>query len=88
MRYDSLIDYKNTLPVDCDQSLWTIYNKPSDYPMVFTARRFIVWGDEIRATGDVHHASSLEEIRALVSNGRALIPRGPDNSQTVVEAWF
>lgn len=70
-----------------DLVIWTIYNRPLDYPAGFvvvpwTIRR----GKELR--GDSYHAPSLEAARALLPPGLYRMPREPGDDPAIEESWL
>lgn len=84
--------------------LWTIYQKPKDYPDGFVVRRSLVGAGRkcltcesgARHTNTVcplmdataQYAPSLETARALVPRGLARIPRNPEDDSVIVEVWL
>lgn len=70
-------------------SLWTIYNRPKDYPKDFVARRsLILRAGVIGVTDDMFTAKTLDEIRALLPRGLYRIERQPRDDAKIVEVWL
>jgi hypothetical protein len=65
--------------------LWTIYDRPVDYPNSFVARKFIV----DRPTDEVIVRDTLAEVRKAIG-WRALVrfERHPDNDPKIIEHWI
>lgn len=63
---------------------WVIYNKPTDYPNNYVARKFI----NNAPSTTIHVADSLEEIRKLVPEGLFKIERFPNDDPKIVEVWI
>lgn len=68
-------------------SMWTVYDHPSDMPDAFVARMWLV-GPEVRATGSVLTADTLEALRDKLPPGLACLPRRPDDDPAIVEVWL
>jgi hypothetical protein len=69
-------------------SMWTVYDRPPDYPDAFVARRFEI-GTEPVPTDDVILASELEQLRrAFRRAGLTLISRSDGDEQQIVETWL
>lgn len=67
--------------------LWTIYEKPRDWPDKFVARMFV--GDKPTATA--LHGETLDEVRGLILRlypGLYCIPRNPRDDPAIVETWL
>lgn len=67
--------------------LWTIYEKPSDYPDLFVARMFV--GD--KPTALVLLGKTLDEVREALSRahpGMCCMPRDPRDDPKIVETWL
>jgi len=71
-------------------TMFTIFEKPKDYPDKFVVRGF----DVERGNPEPHpHAvhivcNSLEEARSAVPSGLYCIARSPEDHQSVVETWL
>ena len=67
--------------------IFTIYDRPTDYPTGFVVRR-----SEIRPEGivpkEAHTAPDLASARALVPRGLLRMPRCPDDDPVICELWL
>ena len=70
-------------------SVWTIFDRPLDYPHGFIARKFNVKKGAVSPTKEIILGNDLEVIRnKLASQGLVAIPRSPEDNQSVVETWI
>jgi hypothetical protein len=71
--------------------IWTIYNRPTDFPDCFVARKFEcrAGAREAVPTSDVIRALALDDIRWwMLDQGLACITRAPTDPPQVVESWL
>lgn len=68
-------------------SMWTVYEKPSDYPGHFVARRWLS-GATVVATSDVLLAGDLALLRAMLPQGLHCLPAQPGDDPAIVETWL
>jgi hypothetical protein len=70
--------------------MWTVYDRPADYPNSFVARKFEVSsGGELRPTADMIVAPDLGNIRRVLANrGLTCITRSLDDDPKIVETWL
>lgn len=71
-------------------SLWTIFDRPLDYPEHVVAREFVVLrghNDPV-ATPTVIVGASIDEVRALLPPDLMRLHRDPIDHPTVVETWL
>jgi|LSQX01.3.fsa_nt_gb hypothetical protein len=72
-------------------SIWTVYEKPSDFPGEFVARRWeslVEDGAPVsRATADVLVARDLDGLRAQLPAGLIRLERQPGDAPAIVESW-
>jgi hypothetical protein len=71
--------------------MWTVYERPSDYPENYVARMFEVDGTGPRATDSIIIAKSLEQLREMLEFEMHLavcIDRSPTDDPVVVEVWL
>jgi hypothetical protein len=69
-------------------SMWTVYEKPKDYPDGYVARRFEVAG-VITATATSIKSRELEPIREkLARAGLVRLDRNPEDEPQIVETWL
>ena len=64
--------------------IWTVYERPLDYPQGYIARR---WLNDVSTT-DVVTGASLDEVRDKLPPGLHLIPRHPKDDACIVETWL
>ncbi len=64
--------------------IWTIYNKPLDYPEKYVARLHI----EDSPTKQMFLADTLEEVRNLIPSNLFRIDRQPTDVSGIVESWI
>ncbi len=67
-------------------SLWTVYERPTDFPEKFVARRWIVAPQPL-ATDDAIFADDLEGLRKMIPAGLIQIPRQLGDDPVIVETW-
>lgn len=70
-------------------SMWSIYERPSDYPEEYVARRFeIGGGPEPRPTAEIIKSASLDELRrAMMQRGLVPLARAASDQRQIVESW-
>lgn len=73
-------------------SAWVVYEKPSDYPDLFVARRRVItsFGEDL-PTEDLLEAVTLETIREKVFDkmpSAIRIPRDTKDDPVIVETWL
>lgn len=72
-------------------SLWTVYERPKDFPTEIVARRWLVDGevDTPKHTDEVIRAGSIEEIRdAMKARGLFRLRRLDGDDPVIVEVWL
>jgi len=67
--------------------VWTIYERPSDYPGHFVVRRSVVALGGIIPDLECGLAKSLEGARKLIPDGLARVNRYPSDDPVIVESW-
>jgi len=67
--------------------LYTIYERPSDYPEGFVVTMWIVGPDLLRPSAK-GFATDLEHARRLVPRGLYRMPREPGDDPCIVENWI
>lgn len=65
-------------------SMWTIYERPLDYPHSFVARRWTLNGP----TKDIIIGHTLIEVHAYLPPGLYRIGRHPSDDPVIVETWI
>jgi hypothetical protein len=69
-------------------SIWTIYERPRDYPDQCVARRFEVRRDGSSGpTNDMFVADTVDELRLLLPHGLFCLTRKPTDDPVIVETW-
>lgn len=70
--------------------LWTIYERPLDYPDGFVVRLHRVLPGMSVATNHAVVAESLEEARGLIPGRCSMlrVPRSPQDEPQIVESWL
>lgn len=66
--------------------LWTIYEKPRDYPDRWVVRRFSITTAGA-VSDEVQLADSLDEARELIPPTRYNLGRTPNDEPQIVETW-
>ena len=71
------------------RTIWTVYEKPRDYPTGWIARMHEVVGAVVKPTGYVIKAVELEPIREkLARAGLVCIPHQEDDDWEIVKSWI
>ena len=69
-------------------TIWTVYEKPRDYPTGWIARMHEVGGAVVKPTGHVIKAVELEPIREKLARAGLSIPRQEDDEWEIIESWI
>lgn len=70
-------------------SVWTIFEKPLDYPDQYVARRFEIAGGEPKPTSEVLTSLFLEKLREeMRARGLYCLPRNKNDEPQIVECWI
>lgn len=70
-------------------SMWTVYERPTDYLCGFVARRFEVSGQNPTPTQMTLKCLELEPIREKLSRaGLVRLTRNEDDEPQIVETWL
>jgi hypothetical protein len=70
-------------------SIWTVYNRPRDYPTGWVARMFEVGGAELKPTGHVIKCMDPDPIREKLTRARlTVLPRQDGDDAEIVESWI
>ena len=70
--------------------MWTVYDRPSDYPQGFIARRYDITNDGVHPTEDKVHGPNLSNVRMQLHH-LGLSPaflRSDGDAPSVVETWW
>lgn len=69
--------------------LWTIYERPRDYPTLFVARKFRIDSAGARPTSEVITHATLTDLRARMrAKGLSCLTRMPGDEPQIVEVWL
>lgn len=68
--------------------MWTVYDHPADFPDEFVARAWRITAGKAEPTNISFTAPSLEEVRALLPPGLALLGRSESDDPKIVETWL
>lgn len=69
--------------------MWTVYEKPRDFPRSYVARKWLVQGGGNFGPTPEHIVSpSLDVLRMLLPAGLTCVPRTPGDDPCIVEVWF
>jgi len=69
-------------------SIWTVYDRPKDYPDTFVARRFEAGGGVHGPTDDVVTGDLDQITEAMEMCGLYCMPRAPSDDLRIVETWM
>jgi hypothetical protein len=66
--------------------MWVVYDKPTDYPTKFVARRF----EGEKPTASIIITSDLETLRSILAFEMRLVclMRSPEDDPKIVETWL
>jgi len=64
--------------------IWVIYDKPTDYPDVLVARKWLL----DQPTNEVITAATLDDLREKLPPGLAQLSRHPSDDPKIVESWI
>lgn len=68
--------------------MWTIYERPKDYPNGYVTRRFVSNASGTEPDVVAYYSKNLVDARAVVPLGRARLPRFRDDDPCIVEVWL
>lgn len=72
-------------------SVWTVYDRPDDFPHHYVARRFEVRSGELHHTDQVIVANSVTAVRRHLEAyhlSGTVMPRMANDAPNVVETWL
>jgi hypothetical protein len=69
-------------------SMWTVYERPRDYPDQCVARRCEIGPEGVKMTNDMFVADTVDELRALLPSGLFCMPRHATDDPVIVEVWL
>lgn len=70
--------------------IWTIYERPLDFPTLFVARKYVV-GSESNPGGEMYFGETLEEVRVKLTTDHPDLyrfERHPCDEAQIVESWL
>jgi len=68
--------------------MWTVYNRPTDYPESYVARRFEIRPEGPTPTNDVVRSGDVEVIRRFLAlHGLTCLSRRDDDEPHIMETW-
>lgn len=68
--------------------MWTVYQRPRDYPAQFVARLWKIGPGTFQSTDEILLAETLAEIRAMLPPGLMCLQRLTDDDPCIVEVWL
>jgi hypothetical protein len=70
--------------------IWTVFDRPSDYPDKYVARRFDVDANGPRATESIIIMDDLDKLREMLAFEMRLtcLDRLPQDDPKIVEVWL
>ena len=69
-------------------AIWAVYDRPTDYPNDYVARRFTIRDGEPYATADVIRNPSLSALRQeLHARGLYNLSRMAGDEPHIIESW-
>jgi len=71
-----------------DLHMWTVFERPDDYPDGFIARLFVVRRSVVRATSTCVTGPTLEAVRAQLPPDLYNLGREAGDLASVVETWI
>jgi hypothetical protein len=70
-------------------AIWTVYNRPDDYPDGYIARMFEAAPGGTTTPTDMALTGELDGIRQVLAKARHIrLDRKPDDAPQVVESWL
>jgi hypothetical protein len=70
-------------------TMWTVYERPTDYPSGYVARMFEISGPEPKPTALTLKSIHLEPIRDKLSRaGLVALARSAEDEPQIVECWL
>jgi hypothetical protein len=68
-------------------SIWTVYQRPADFPTKFVARRWLA-SEALVETDDVLLDDTLDALRNRLPPGLFQMPRAPSDDPSIIETWL
>jgi hypothetical protein len=71
--------------------MWTVYERPKDYPDGFAARRFSIGNGTFQKTDQCIFGATLDSVRwalCQLSPGMTRLPRDERDEPQIIETWM
>lgn len=68
--------------------IWTVYDRPKDYPDGFIARMYLIYPGFSVASPSTVTGATLAQVRAALPPGLYCMPRNPNDDPVIVESWI
>jgi hypothetical protein len=68
-------------------AIWTVYERPKDYPQGYVARRFVIKANLPISTEETMFGLTPDDVRAQLPKGLIRIERDPEDEPQIVETW-
>ena len=79
--------FRRSYEVGTIYTMYTIYERPTEYPEGYLVRRYHAGMGGALYTGDTMRAASLDKAREIIPPGLQQVPRGQIDPPEVVETW-
>ena len=76
------------MSLDDPLEIWTVYEKPADYPQGWVARCWRVGPGQHSSPGEAFFCLTLEDARKCVPPGLHCMPAMPEDDPVIVETWI
>lgn len=76
------------MTLDDALEIWTIYDKPSDWPAGYVTRCFRVWPGGGTEPGEAFFCLTLEDARGCVPPNLCCLGRQENDDPVIVETWI
>ena len=77
------------MTVSEDMFMWTIYDRPRDFPTLFVARKFRISARGAFPTHEIITHLTLSDLRARMrARGLTCLERSPEDEPQIVEIWL
>lgn len=68
--------------------MWTVYDHPTDYPVGFIARLYLIYNGYAIASPSTVTGSTLDQVRERLPPGLFRLPRDDNDGPKIVETWI
>ena len=76
------------MSLDDALEIWTVYEKPRDWPEGWVTRCFRVGPGHHGEPGEAFFCTTLEDARKCIPPGLYCMPRQPNDDPVIVETWI